>query len=101
MVEPSKRDPVVDERCPLCESPIAEDPHVRDDCDACGCLLVKCSPRDDTDDALPRGIARRTDTALTEIDARDPYRGAAEEARLDILVEHRQQRFRAAAACLP
>jgi len=97
-VEPSKRDPDVDERCPLCESPIAEDPHVRDYCDACGCLLVKWSPRDDADDALPPGVARRADTALTESDARGPYRLAAEEARLDILVEHRQQRFRAAAA---
>lgn len=98
MVEPSERNPNVDERCPLCESPIAEDPHVRDYCDACGCLLVKWSPQDDADDSLPRGVTRRADTALTEGDARGPYRVAAEETRLDILVEHRQQRFGAAVA---
>lgn len=98
VVEPSERDPNVEERCPLCESPIAEDPDFRDYCDACGCLLVKWSQRDDADDSPPSGVARRTDTALTGNDARGPYRVAAEEVRLDILVEHRQPRFRAAAA---
>ncbi|PCC74652.1 hypothetical protein SAMN02745121_08423 [Nannocystis exedens] len=97
-MEPSNRDPDVDERCPLCESPIAQDPHALDYCHACGCLLVEWSPRDDADDALPPGVTRRANTALTESDARGPYRVAAEEARLDILVEHRQQQFRAAAA---
>jgi hypothetical protein len=98
MGELSERDQDIDERCRLCESPIAEDPHVRDYCDGCGCLLVKWSPRDDAGDGLPRGVARRADAALTEGDGRGPYRVAAEEAVLDILVEHRQQRFGAAAA---
>jgi hypothetical protein len=98
VVAPFERGREVDERCPLCERPVAGDAHVRDYCDACGCLLVQWSPRDGADDALPRGVARRADTALTEGDARDPYRVAAEEVRLDILVEHRLQRFRAGAA---
>ncbi|MDC0673495.1 hypothetical protein [Nannocystis radixulma] len=97
-MEPSKRDPDIDERCPLCESSIDQDPHALDCCDACGCLLVEWSPRDDADDALPPGVARRADAALTEGDTRGPYRVAVEEVPLDILVEHRQQRFRAAAA---
>jgi hypothetical protein len=97
-VGPSEREREIDERCPLCESPVAAAPHALDYCDACGCLLVEWSPRDDADDALPPGVARRAAAALTEGDARGPYRVAAEETRLDILVEHRQQRFGAAAA---
>lgn len=97
-MEPSERDPHADERCPLCESPIAEDLRALDYCDACGCLLVEWSPRHQADDALPRGVTCRVAPALTESDARDPYRVAAEETRLDILVERRQQRFRVAAA---
>lgn len=98
MVEPVEPDLHVDERCPLCQRPIAEDSHTPDYCDACGCLLVGWSPRDDAHDALPPGVARRADPALTEGDARGPYRVGAEETRLDILVEHRQQQFRVATA---
>lgn len=97
MVESVERGPDVDERCPLCESALAEEPLVRDYCDACGCLLVEWSPRDGADDALPRGVARRAGAALSEGDVRGAYRVAAGEAGLDILVEHRQQQFRAAA----
>lgn len=82
----------------MCERPVAAGPRVGDYCDACGCLLVEWSPGDEASDALPRGVARRADTALAEGDAGGPYRALAEEARLDILVEHRQQRFRAATA---
>ncbi|MDC0715670.1 hypothetical protein [Nannocystis bainbridge] len=98
-MEPSERDPNLDECCPLCESPIVQgSQHALDYCDACGCLLVEQSPSEVADDVPPPGVTRRAATALTEGDARGPYRVAAEEPRLDILVEHRRQQFRAAAA---
>lgn len=95
-MEQSERDPNLDDRCPLCERSLAEDPHVPDYCDACGCLLVEASPRDGGD-ALPPGVTRPGEPLPTEGDAHDPYRAAATEARLDILVAHRQQQFQAAA----
>lgn len=89
-------EPQVDD-CPLCGRPVSERPHAPEYCDACGCLLVEWSRRHDADDVLPPGVTRRPAAALTGGDARGAYRVAAEETRLDILVAHRQQRFRAAA----
>jgi hypothetical protein len=70
-MEQSERDPNLDDRCPLCERSLAEDPHVPDYCDACGCLLVDASPRDGGD-ALPPGVTRPGEPLPTEGDAHDP-----------------------------
>lgn len=90
---PSGRDPETHEHCPLCERSIAEDLRAPDYCDGCGCLLREWPPRDGAEDALPPGVTRRADRALTGRTARGPYREPVEAARLDVLVEHRQPRF--------
>jgi hypothetical protein len=97
MFEASARDPEIDDRCPLCEAPIVEEA-ASEYCDACGCLLIERTPGAGAADALPPGVARRAAPALTEGDAGDPYRVAAANVGLDLLVSHRERPFRAAIA---
>lgn len=87
-----------EDACPLCETPVFEEPHDPDYCDACGCLLVGWSARDTTE-TMPASISRRSGEASADPSGNgEPYRGTVEGDDLDVLVAHRRRRFRASTA---